>query len=1166
MGCAVVVVLLLVGSPAALARGFGTAPATIAVSPTSGTSPVGAASTGHPVPIVVAPASVGFPPGVRATPVPSWSSSASCRERWAAWNATVPNAAAPPLDVDHRLQSPCYIGHDEPGLNFLSNASGSGSRVQFVVQLPGTGAAAASAFSTFWLGMWLGGVRCSLGGESYLEIQINPPFSDVTSNGSANWTVQAPVWDLVPAGSCDPQCSNDTAVTTIGGVGYCEDDAAISGIGTYTASGWGGFAPGDRLNVTMVGAVNGTTGLSVFVNDTSNLSRSLSWTYSAAVSASGQPLTPFYNASSWTSGGWGYGLNVEATWENCPEAQGPASCNSYNGPAVNATGVPQVLGAYFWNATTASYANPFPWTATTSSAGACSGLAAPCYDYRTWGGTGQYPYWSLHAFGGRAWWTYGGAYADEVTNWGGAAGQFTPVGYVPVLLDPSTVYGVRTSASVGTVTLRASAADPNGVQAVRAGATWCFAGSTPSSSTTNLVRASGPFDTAFEANWSGSFPTNGYSGTFHYWLQAESSSGVWGPEQFNTVTVGATSNCHLGTPATPGFGAANVTAAGDGYFLNWTEATAGVTNYTVWLNATTNGTPTPYNAAGSQSSSFFVDGGLPNQTYTIQIVAYDLAGTASVPTVPLVGPATLPSLATSATLLAPATLWAPTGPVTFEVNATGGSAPYLYRMVFGDGSVATASTNNTSVRFVHDYGTYFGDALAASVVWDAQKEVAVSADVIVTVLATPLGVPGAASAGDGAVLLSWGAPVSPTSVTHYTVYYTENAAWAWALTSFWPYNHSSPYDTFVWNTTGTSLRLTVPDGATLYAQVLAWNAWGLGELPNVNATLTATPRVLAIGTINASTPGGPAPLTEAFSAFVTGGTGDTLVNASYSFSFGTLVTASIWPSGPSPSGTFYVNATTTFTSPGLAPVVLHVLDSFFDIAIATSSVSVAAGSGPSVNLTESPGPVWVGQSVNFSVDVTAGSGAYTAAWAFGDGATTEGLTVTHTYLAAGSYGVTAYVTDTGTGGVTVRTETVVVYALPQVAIAVTALTNGTLSFVFSAIYTGGSGNATFVWTTSNDLFGRGPVFNVTFANAGAYAVQVTAVDDSGRQAVGNATVIAALPGGGSSGSSATLAADTVGLLVGLGVLAVVFFIGTVYYANRARRPPEGEGSESSGGR
>ncbi|MCI4332009.1 MAG: hypothetical protein L3K19_09240, partial [Thermoplasmata archaeon] len=49
-------------------------------------------------------------PHPQAPPVGLWNDSAGCRAKQAEWNATLGSEGAPPLDVDHRLQSPCYIG------------------------------------------------------------------------------------------------------------------------------------------------------------------------------------------------------------------------------------------------------------------------------------------------------------------------------------------------------------------------------------------------------------------------------------------------------------------------------------------------------------------------------------------------------------------------------------------------------------------------------------------------------------------------------------------------------------------------------------------------------------------------------------------------------------------------------------------------------------------------------------------------------------------------------------------------------------------------------------------------------------------------------------------------------------------------------------------------
>ena len=48
------------------------------------------------------------------------------------------------------------------------------------------------------------------------------------------------------------------------------------------------------------------------------------------------------------------------------------------------------------------------------------------------------------------------------------------------------------------------------------------------------------------------------------------------------------------------------------------------------------------------------------------------------------------------------------------------------------------------------------------------------------------------------------------------------------------------------------------------------------------------------------------------------------------------------------------------------------------------------------------GPTALGQATTFTATVTAGRGVHYA-WAFGDGATSQGASVTHVYAAAGSY-------------------------------------------------------------------------------------------------------------------------------------------------------------------
>lgn len=1082
-----------------------------------------------------------------------WNNSAYCQNRLKNyWNWYGPQV---PTDVRHTEQSPCYIGHDEPGLNFISNASYAGSRVRFTVQLPPAGTNTASAFSTFWVGMWLAGVPCSYRGQSYLEVQINPPYNILGLTPNPNWTVQAPVWDLVPAGSCDPQCQNDTAFSTIGGIGYCEDDAAISGVGTYTSTGWGNFHPGDLLTVDMVGAQNGASGLSVYLNDSTNLTRSLAWQYSPAVTTDHLPLTPFYNSSGWNEGGWGYGLNVEATWENCPEpaaADFPSPCNSYDGPAVSSVGVPQFLSAMYWNATSLTYSNPYPWTATTSSAGDCSGFAAPCQDYTTYGGTGSYPYWSLHAFAGKSWWVYGDSYPNQATDYGGPSSEFNPLGFVPVYTDPTAVYHVTNTSIANTFYLTSTVADPNGVRAVQYGAYFCFGSATPSVATTAGTLAITSLDTTHEGNWSGSFATGSYKGTIHYWVKAESSTGVWSNPIYGSASIAGVTACSFSAPVAPGFALANVTSVGGGYALNWTEASTGVSDYTVWFNATVNGTPFPVDAGAQRSLSLNL--GADNQSFTVAVKATSASGLTSPNSTLVTAPATLFTL--QAKLVGPTStiFWVHQATaVSFTATATGGKGPFTYVVTFGDGTTASYSSPNASITFTHNYGSYWGDARSSVAITDKLGDSAASPRQLIQIWATPLGPPQTIAAGEGYVNISWTAPLSPAGpVTYYTVYYTLSPLYAYALTSTWPYNYT-PYALNLWNTTHLWLQLSVPDHVTIYAQVCAWNSYGEGLLSATTPYLIATPAPFLVSPISAY-PGGPAPFTDTFSAFVTNGTNDAITSAIYSSGV-TSLNAVVSPF----SNGSYVNATMTFAAPGTKVVVLHVADQFADVGIVLAQIDVTPGVGPTVALTPPTANGWfgwAGSSLPLGATASGTSGPYLYRWSFGDGSTMVGQNVSHIYTAPGNYTILLTASDNTSGGSTTRAQGIIIYALPAIGISTAPGPNGAMSFNFSALVTGGSGPAKVTWSFGDANVATGTSAEHDYASAGAYLVNASATDPSGKAASATFHLTVTSPSSkGTGGTYLGVGASTFGpLAIAMAVLAAIFLLGLIYFWSRSRRP------------
>ncbi|MFI5418438.1 MAG: PKD domain-containing protein [Candidatus Lutacidiplasmatales archaeon] len=1075
-----------------------------------------------------------------------------------------------PTEVNHALQDPCYVGHDEPSLNFISNGSYSGSRMQFGIQLPPAGTYTASAFATFWVGMWLSGVPCSLNGQSYLEVQINPPDNSIGYTSNPNWTVTAPVWDLVPSGSCDPQCQNDTAFITIDGANYCEDDAALSGVGTYTSTGWGNFAPGDRLSLSMVGQVGGTSGLAIYLNDSTHSSSSLAWTYSKSVSTSGIALEPYFSASNSNATGWGTGVDVAISWENCPEpsfAPSPSSCNSYNAPAVEAVGLPTFLSADYWNASAYAYTDAYPWVATTSSSGGCSGSpqVAPCQDFTNYGGTGSYPYWSVHAAAGKAWWLYGDSSPHQVNALGGALAQFLPNGTPAAYLDPTTVFGLSNSTASSMISVDARAADPSGVQAVELGVFWCFATSTPTAYSVPLLLSNGGTNSSEDGNWTGfiSLNTGTYSGTFYYWVSAESSGGVWSTPVYERASVaGGGSSCPLSTPATPGFVSSSIKAASQGYVLNWTETTVGVTNYTITLSPSGGGSPVVVHTGAAKTVR--VSTLNSNLTYSISLSATNAAGASSAPSSSVPAPATLFPLLANLTGGSGVPYWPGSAMVNFTATVTGGVGSYTFHFNFGDGTNATTVSGAPTAAVGHNFAGYIGDAMATVTVSDARGDLSPpsNADAI-QVWATPLGVPQNASAGDGYVRISWSAPAaSPAGPpSRYVVYYTENASAAYLLTSIWPTN-SSLYQAYLKFTTSSSLLLPVPDGVTLFAHVLAWNSYGEGFLPATapNAfappILTATPAPLNVGAI-ATRPGGGgvAPLMENMSAEVSGGTNDTIASAIYDFTSG----GSVVPTIEGGNGTYWLNATWTLRAAGTTVIVLHVVDGFNDIGIVTADVYVAPGAVPMLNASlASVGPFWAGtSSLLFDAVASSGSGNYSYAWQFGDGTNSTGPIASHTYSLDGNYTVLATVIDNDTGGTTIQAISVRVDTLPSVSVVASAGPNGSLSYNFSAVLRGGSGPLSVVWAFGDGSTGAGNPVTHDFAASGRYTVNVTVHDPSGPSS--SSAVTLEVAGGPAPSSASALGTEGGSLLLLMGVVAFGLLLGGyIAGSNRHRPSPDDE--------
>ncbi len=196
---------------------------------------------------------------------------------------------------------------------------------------------------------------------------------------------------------------------------------------------------------------------------------------------------------------------------------------------------------------------------------------------------------------------------------------------------------------------------------------------------------------------------------------------------------------------------------------------------------------------------------------------------------------------------------------------------------------------------------------------------------------------------------------------------------------------------------------------------------------------------------------------------------------------------------------------------------------------ASSQVTVTVSTALTAQLAATPTATDAGHSVSFAATPAGGTGPYTYAWSFGDGAASSSATTTHPYAAAGSYVVNLWVNDSGGGSAHTQT-TVTVNPVPTASAArsTSALDVGQ-TVTFTGTTTGGTAPLSLSWD-----FGDGTHSSVAnpahaYAAAGAYTITLTATDSVGVTATGTTTVtVAALPVATASASTnAPTAGDTV---------------------------------------
>jgi PKD repeat protein len=216
-----------------------------------------------------------------------------------------------------------------------------------------------------------------------------------------------------------------------------------------------------------------------------------------------------------------------------------------------------------------------------------------------------------------------------------------------------------------------------------------------------------------------------------------------------------------------------------------------------------------------------------------------------------------------------------------------------------------------------------------------------------------------------------------------------------------------------------------------------------------------------------------------------------------------------------------------FGAAGKYQVQLTVTDSAGRQGRATTSVQIQANpQRPPAAVLVGPPSGMVGQSLAFDASSSqAGTAAITRyAWQFGDGATSQGMTVAHTFTRPGTYQVVLVVTDAS--GLTDDASLQVVVAAPAPPKAVIkapdkARVGDTLTFDGGAS-TSGSPIVAYQWRFGDGGGTDAVVAKYTYGKADTYQVTLTVVDGTGARDTATHTLLIEGPTGG-GGPTAVIA-------------------------------------------
>ena len=265
----------------------------------------------------------------------------------------------------------------------------------------------------------------------------------------------------------------------------------------------------------------------------------------------------------------------------------------------------------------------------------------------------------------------------------------------------------------------------------------------------------------------------------------------------------------------------------------------------------------------------------------------------------------------------------------------------------------------------------------------------------------------------------------------------------------------------------------------------------------------------------------PTPLSADFSFVPSAPEADQVVSFSAAASGGTPPYVFSWNFGDGSSGSG-ISVTHSYPTAGTYTVTLTTSDVGGQTKVVTKLISVSAPPPPpptlATNFTLSPTSPVAGESVTFSAAASGGTPPYSFSWDFGDGGSSSGSSVAHSFSVAGTYDVVLTMSDAASGVATVGRPVDIGSAPPPPPTLATNFTHSPTnpvvgqSISFSAAASGGTPPYSFAWDFGDGAVGSGS--SVAHAYSAAQTYDVVLRTSDGVSAAANMTrqvVVSSVP-------------------------------------------------------